>query len=236
MEWFVQLKGDDFDLKKLSKSLTSQKLCIVQENEEFLLKSSDFNQLANADEVRTKAEEILYLVNGSARLALGTRNPITVAHVVKIDDDGRRTDCVSVSDTAHGRNSISKTIRGSNDAVKEIHQADPIPNWIRIAQDDAAVAKALRLLGRGVNDWVSLSRVYDVIEQDIGGLVNITNNGWTTRNQIRRFKHTANSPGAIGDLARHGGETTQPPPDPMSFSEAKSLIETILHNWLRSKT
>jgi len=233
--WFVQLKGDDFALGELSKSLTSPELCIVQENEKFMLKSSDFNQLANADEVRTKAEETLCLVNGSARLALGARNPITVVHVFKIDDDGRRTNFVSVPDTAHGRNSISKTIKGSNGAVEEIHQADFIPGWINIAQNDANVAKVLRLLSKSTNDWVNLYRVYEVVRDDVGGIPNIVNNGLTTNRQIERFSRTANSVGAVGDLARHGVETTDPPPNPMPFSEAESLINTIIHNWLQTK-
>jgi len=71
--------------------------------------------------------------------------------------------------------------------------------------------------------------------KDVGGTSNIIKRGWATDKSITRFKRTAQSPEVIGDLARHGIQKDEPPEDPMTVSEAKSFIETILHKWLRSK-
>jgi hypothetical protein len=59
-------------------------------------------------------------------------------------------------------------------------------------------------------------------------------NGWATRAAVRQFKHTANSPGAIGHEARHGVDTGQPPPTPMSLGDAKALVNGIAQRWLRT--
>ncbi|MCE8422375.1 MAG: hypothetical protein J5U17_04030 [Candidatus Methanoperedens sp.] len=76
MEWFAVIKGEIFDLEELSKSLNSPELCITKEKEEFILKSTDFNLLKDADDVRNKVNEILSLINGGASLALGMRKPL----------------------------------------------------------------------------------------------------------------------------------------------------------------
>lgn len=235
MEWVVQLKGDNSDLQELSESLSSVELGITKENDKFFLKSSNFNQLNNANEVKEKAEEFLLSICGAARVAFRMQRPLVVDAVIKVNDDGTKLTTRFLSDTMYASSSISLTITRNNGTVEEIHQADPIPEWINIAQNDENVAKILRLMGKGAIDWVSLYRIYDVIEYDVGGISNIVSNGWTSSNQIERFKHTANSVGAIGDIARHGVETTDPPRNPMQFSEAKSLIETIIHNWLHTK-
>ena len=235
MEWMVCIKGDDFDLQELSKSLTSPELCLISEDNEYYLKSTNFNQLKSTDEVRHKAEEILSLINGASKLVLGTRKPLTMGVALKIKDDGGREGFVFVSETLTLRETFGVVKILQDGTIQEVHQADPIPDWIKVAQGDENVAKVLRLLGNVGYDWVNLYRIYEVMEEDVGGISKITQEGWATETAIRRFKHTGNSVGAIGDEARHGIETTQPPKNPMTFSEAKSLIETIVHNWLRSK-
>jgi hypothetical protein len=214
----------------LSKSLNSPELCVIKEENQYYLKSTSFNQLNNADEVRSKAEEILSLINGASRSILGTRKPILLDSVIKITDDGKKQKNFFESVEVTVRSTFTAIVDGA-----EVHQAEPIPDWIKIAQSNENVAKVLRLLSKGDYDWVNLYRIFEVIEGDVGGISQIIQEAWATEPAIKRFKHTANSVGAIGDDARHGKETTQPPKNPMTISETKSLIETILHNWLRSK-
>jgi hypothetical protein len=47
-------------------------------------------------------------------------------------------------------------------------------------------------------------------------------------------KHSANSVKAAGDQARHGVEEKAPPVDPMTITEAKSLVDILLARWLGS--
>ena len=235
MEWSVIITGDRYDLEYLCKCLDSPELCITQQGQDFILESTDFNSLTDAKDVKNKASEILALVNGAAKLDLGVRKPLSVAHVVKVKDDGNREVFVEVSDTIIMRDRVTVSVVGADGTVREIRQVSLIPNWVADAQRDENVAKVLRLFGIGHRNWVNLYRIYELVENDIGGISNIVKKGWATRKAIERFNHTANSPGAIGNESRHGKQTSQPPKDPMTLSEAKSLVETILHNWLRMK-
>lgn len=88
---------------------------------------------------------------------------------------------------------------------------------------------------RGTLDWVNLYRIFEIVACDSGGLDAINANAWATKASMKLFKHTANSPGALGLDARHGTETTQPPKQPMTISEARALVNSIVHAWLRSK-
>lgn len=234
MEWIVEVVGESSDLEELSRSLDSAELRLTQEGQSFFLRSMDFNSLKSADDVRNNATEILSLINGAARLALRMRKPLVVGNIVKVNDGGKRRIFASLSATMSLRGNICVSITRADGTVEQFRQADPIPSWIEVAQHDKNVAKVLRLFA-GTHDWVNLYRIYEVIEDDIGGKHNIESKGWATKKAITLFKHTANSIDVIGDESRHGKKIGEPPPNPMPLSEAKSLIETILHNWFRSK-
>ena len=179
--------------------------------------------------------EIIEWLNGASKLTLNSRKPISISSIEKVHDDGKKEIFVSVTDTINIRDSFSISITDKDEKTTEIHMADPISDWIAIANNDNNAAKVLRLVGAKQLDWVGLYRIFEVIENDVGKIDHIVDNGWATKASIKRFKHTANSPASIGDDARHGKEATSPPPKPMSLSEGKSLVENIIHNWLNSK-
>lgn len=236
MIWEVQINGDMLDLRELSKSLVDNELRVCEKNGHYFLESTRFTNLADSEKVTSVATDILKVLTGAVRLALGGRTPLHVANVAKLRDDGVREIFLTICDTIHARSSISLEIIRS-DGKKEInHPAHSVPGWVTLGLTDQNVAKALRLLGTDEYSWVSLYRLYEVIEQDVGSLDKIANNGWATKISIKRFKHTANSPGAVGDASRHGKESTTPPSDPMAIGEAQALVKVLLHNWLGSKT
>ena len=115
--------------------------------------------------------------------------------------------------------------------------ADPKPIWLILALSDTAVSKALRLFGKTTNDhdWVGLYRIFEVIKDDVGTQLMYAK-GWATKAAITNFTRTANHPDAAGDDARHGATNDQPPTNPMALSDARSLIELLLHRWLDHKS
>lgn len=235
MKWEVQLNGDTFDLKELSKSLIDDELRVVEKKGQYFLESNRFEDLTNSEEVASLAADILKVLTGAVRLSLGGRTPLHVANTARVRPDGARDVFVTLSDSIHVRATIGVEITRSDGKKEVIHPAHSVPGWIKLGLTDQNIAKALRLLGTDEHNWVSLYRLYEVIEEDVGDLRKIVNNGWATNTSIKRFKHTANSPGAVGDDSRHGKESTTPPSDPMDIGEARALVEVILHNWLRSK-
>lgn len=235
MKWEVQINGDAFDLKELSKSLIDDELRVVEKKRKYFLESNRFEDLTNSEEVASLAADILKVLTGAVRLSLGGRTPLHVANTARVRPDGGRDVFVTLSDSIHVRATIGVEITRSDGKKEVIHPAHSVPGWIKLGLTDQNIAKALRLLGTDEHNWVSLYRLYEVIKEDVGGQRKIVNNGWATNTSINRFKHTANSPGAVGDDSRHGNESTTPPSDPMDIGEARALVEIILHNWLRSK-
>jgi len=235
MKWLVRVIGDEYDIRELAKSLNLEDLSITKESDGYYLSSPLFEGLTESTDVRQKAKEIMALLNGAARLEIGIRKPMEVECIVKICDDGRRQFDMILDAVGSSKASVDVVIRKADGSTTEMHAVDRISKYFKIALNDSKVAEALNLLQHDL-DWVNLYRIYEVIEEDVGNKERIVANGWATGKQIKRFKHTACSPGAAGELARHTKETTQPPKDPMTLLEAKAFIESILHNWLYSKT
>lgn len=235
MKWEVQISGDLSDLCELAKSLTNNDLRIIERDGQFFLETIRFSYLTTSEEVIAVTSDLLPILTGAARLSLGGRTPLQIANIAKVRKDGGRDIFVSVSDTIHVRDTVSVKITRADGSIEVVNPADKVPDWINAAFKNPNVAKALRLFGNDKHDWVSLYRLYEVIEADVGGIDKIASEGWATKKTIKRFKHTANSPGAIGDSARHGKEYSDPPANPMDLGEAVPLVEVILHNWLRSK-
>jgi hypothetical protein len=236
MTWRVQISGEKADLDALSKSFKDDDLCVIAEDDKYFLESTRLEIASAADEVLKIAGDILSVLSGVARLAYRARVPLSPGHVLRIHTDGRRDVFIQVSDALHIRGVLGNvTLTYSDGTCVTIETHDPSRDWVRAAEKDEAVSKALRLFGSDAEDWVGLYRLFEVIEQDVGGIMQIVATGWATEDSIRRFKHTANSPAVTGDLARHGREKTQPPKKPMDLSEASALIEVILHSWLRAK-
>ena len=235
MRWEIQLAGDPADLRMLSKSLNKPELLVSEENGQFALRSTEFESLDSTDAVRNKARELITAMSGCARLFLETSQPIEVGAVTEIGKDGARNIFVSPEPAIlRLRSTVSVVIKHSDGTIETRRPTDPVPALIKAALQHEVVARALRLRNVGTLEWVDLYRLYEVIESDVPRK-NIESKGWATKNQIDRFKHTANSQKAVGDKARHGKDPYSPPKNPMSLSEARTLIDNLLKAWLQKK-
>lgn len=235
MEWEVQLIGDKFDLQELSKTLKDPDLRIVERGNQYFLESIRFGQLTKLEDVRSVASEMLQILTGATRLSLGGKTPLQIAGIARVRDDGSRDLFVAVSETILVRETLNVQLNRSDGTIATSNPADEVPEMVNLGLSDTNVAKSLRLFGATEHDWTSLYRLFEVIEDDVGGIDKIVSHGWATKSKLRLFKHTSNSPGAVGDEARHGKETSEPPLWPMGLGEARALIEFIMHNWLRTK-
>ena len=233
MKWKIQLVGDDFDLKELEKSLSSvDGFSITKEKDGYYLSSHKFDSCNTKEEVKNKSVDILDILNGAKTLSIGGNKPITMGSIVKEKNDGTREVFVELSDTINLRDSFSTVITDSKgNIIEEVHPADSVPGWLTVALHNESAKRALRIYGKERYTWAGLYKVYEIIADSIGGSGEIIKIGWVTKSSIKRFKHTANSPSAIGDEARHGKEPTSGPKNPMQLSEARSLIETLLIRW-----
>ena len=200
MEWRVQLVGDSSDLSALAESLKAADINISHDGQSYFMTSSAFDPGIAAQEVRNKAQAIADLLNGATRLVLDSSQAIQVGAVYRIrDDGGREIHAFPEPLVLHLRGmAASVRITHADGTVEEIHPADPVKEWLAIAGKSEAVAKVLRLIAGEVLDWVNLYRILEIIAEDVGGPDAIASAGWATKGSLRLFKHTANSPGALG--------------------------------------
>jgi len=235
MKWKIQLVGEGFDLEELQKSLShSDAFSITKETDGYYLSSTEFDLCQSNDEVKNKARDILDVLNGAKTLALGGNTPIKLGCIVQEKPNGTRAAFVELSDTISIRDSLSIIVKNSEgEIIDEVHPADDVPNWLYLGLSNENIKRVLRIYGNERHAWVGLYKVYEIIEDSVGGIQAIVEKEWATKSSIKRFKHTANSPSAIGDEARHGKESTTAPKDPMHLSEARSLVETLLIKWLQ---
>ena len=187
--------------------------------------------------MRRKAMKIASILSGASRLVLDARHCIKVGGVFFQHEDGKQdaTLFAEVGVIEVRAFSPTVTITRRDGTIEESHPADLVKDWAGIALRCDAVAKIFEILSGGVLDWVNLYRIFEIVADDLGGLESIDASGWVTKASMKLFKHTANSPSALGLEARHGASRTQPPIHPMSISEARALVNSIVHAWLRSK-
>lgn len=237
MAWFIQLSGDKADLSAIAQSLTGPELSVERDGDQYFLVLSGASVHDEATTVLDRAKRLVEVLNGAARLALDAREPIRVGSVYRRNPDGRREFYLFAEPGVFRVRGFAPTIAvtRADGTVEVSYPADPIAEWSALAASHDSVANVLRLLGTTDLDWVNLYRVLEIISADVGGLHVVAAKGWASKRSIALFKHTANSPGALGLDARHGAETTTPPPKPMPLSEARSLVRSIVHAWLRVK-
>jgi hypothetical protein len=88
-EWMVRLKGSSADLQEFPYMFrSSDRLYVSEEGGHYYLRSSDFDTLSDADEVRARAPELLPLMTGIVKLRAGYVEAVTADVVVKVNDDG----------------------------------------------------------------------------------------------------------------------------------------------------
>ncbi len=235
MHWLVQIAADPEDLRWLSKSFRSQEALISEESDGFYLHIPDIEGLSDPDQVRAVAEEFAVLLSGAAALALDSRKPIEVAHVIRVKDDGTRDIFVSVHDYVVMRDFVSIEMEDSAGNREEFLPADPVPGWVAAGATDERVGRILRLYAAGPLSWSALYHVVEAIEEAIGGSRVLSRTGWVTDASLTRLKRTANSPSVLGPDARHGRERSEPPTHAMSLPEARSLVKTMVHAWLNQR-
>jgi hypothetical protein len=235
MEWNVRLLGDDYDLEDLSKVCNSEELTIVKNEDSFVLKSTEFNNLIDGMEVYKKAEEIVTLVNGASMIILGLRNFLRASRdLIKIDDQGRRNSFF-ISEPGKAvavmRGSFQGTLKKANGSTDVVYQASPVQRWVHVAKENKKVASVLKMLSDYNLDWNKLNIIFEEIEDEMGS--SIHKNGWASEKDIDLFTHTVQS-------YRHGESKLKrkkwiAPQKPMEFHRAKALIQTIVSKWIDSK-
>jgi hypothetical protein len=239
--WEVDLQAPANALELLARDFTVGKVRVSADTaqDRHVLCMDAFDSCADDKQVAALTREILPVISGGLALDLGTA-PVLRMGSIRKKHDGGRIDTFIEAETGllHaqcGTVTAVATVTGPDG--QQIVQAQPPAAAVKRAElslTNPQVAKALRLWATGSGDWTGLYRIWEVIEDAAGGEESTVAAGWTSSNQRTRFKRTANSVKASGDKARHGADSVQPPPIPMSLGEGSAYVENLLRQWLSS--
>ena len=233
--WMIEVGGEKFDLQELLRLNSLSDLSIEEENGRFYLRAAEFNSYSDAHDVLNRGIEILSVINGIAQIEIANWENVKVIGVARDEANDTRTQFVfPLSFRGRSRMSVNATVVKADGSI-DISTQSTFESFLQIARREASIEKALRIYGSREHSWSNLYIIYEIIESSAGGKSVIVNNGWISNSQIEKFKRTANSVTVAGDNARHGKENTDPPSQPMLLSEADSLMESLLREWLLTK-
>ena len=234
MEWEVVLRGPDHILGELTHAFRGDPDTIVQTNDGFALRSTRFTDVTDAADVRRQATPIVQALSGISKMLLQSEASLAIGSLVEIRPDGTRNIFLELEPAVLRISGglVSLKVTHADGSVEERRPSDPASTWLTKALATPEAARALRLRDKSPLLWTDLYRLFEVIVEGAGGADEVAAAGWASHVQLRRFKHSANSVKTAGDQARHGVEGTDPPADPMTIAEARSLVDILLARWL----
>lgn len=236
--WLIRLGGDRLDLQDLERELGSGSFLRVFRRDEYYYLEVLHETFETAQQVHDYAESaLLPALNGLMRVRYPDFRNVEVDAIGQEKEDGSISHYVFVraSAEAKARCRASVTVVKANGTVicdTPESLAAERERWLQVLQKDKRCLEAFRLYAAKPYDWVTLYKIYEIVESDGAPITN-----WVSEKQVKRFTHTANSPEAVGlENARHGKQHHLPPPRPMSIQEATRLIGIILERWVEEKS
>jgi len=228
--WWARLDGEPFDLEALAGALGDRSAVqVVQFDGRYYMRMAELDQINDSGDVETRAGEVLRVVNGAARIQYGDNREVRVDAVASVQPNGQIQHFIHASATLQLRARVSASLTVNGESRLAAREPTITERAMGTALNDPQAERALRIFGRDDVDYRDLYHVLEIAEAAVGD--GIYSDGTVTTAEVRRFKHTANSVHALGDQARHGHETTQPPPHPTSFAEAQALVARVVRVW-----
>jgi hypothetical protein len=232
-EWHLRLAGNMAELDRLVSELNEPALAVRRDVRGFYMTSTVFGTDDKVNPTEASVGALIAKLNGVVHVLFGSDAAITVASLEFARDDGTRIAVGFMEPIVAG----SEIVVGRGVALRD---GVPVPpsrsraaRLIEATENNDDAEHVLRILG-GDLDWVSMYKVVEIVKKHCGGEAGIANAGWATKKEVNLFTHTANSVGSLGDRARHGVETTQPPIAPMLKHDAVALIRRLAQRWLES--
>lgn len=236
--WQVRLQGDPLDLQFLEQTFVNGPRRVLRdETYGHLYESDSFQAASKAEEVEAIAKAELAILSGILKIDRAARQGLAAGTTYLLHPDGRRDLFVNIHEGVHARAFVGALVASLEDASgNKVVLPAPPPRakvLLDLATSNDAVAKVLRLLDAPDSvTWSGLYRIYEVVENDAGGL---GNKPWCSAAEVARFKRSANSVSASGDQARHGSEQATPPANPMTLPEAEAFWRYVIQAWLADK-
>jgi hypothetical protein len=212
--------GRERDLRFLASAIRDP-WRITEEDGKFYLRSSRFEGLNDAGEVKRLADEFFDCADLVARVRFEGYQRVHTAEVVGIKPDGAHHATIAFA-VGHAEGVGSAMAVGVAEVVGSPVKPQP-PDLTRdtsLLKQRLSLAKALRHLREEPN-WYGYLKATEALGEEICGLKNVVNRGWATKDEWDRFYHTVHY---------HRHHRKPAPPNPMSEGEAKSFLLGLLRS------
>lgn len=232
--WYVQVNGSQ-DHQRVIDKLTLQGVQLVLRKGNWLLwldESQEVRQGKGPADRLEAARSFIAALNGLAGLGVPLPSPLSSSAVFHIDEDGKGQIYVFASATVKASVTASVKVERDGETVEELDHIDLATPEMPTALATPARRRAMRLL-RENPGFRELNVIIEDAFDELGGRKGLEEGDFSW-DEIKRFKQTANSLEAAGDMARHGGSKSgSPPKSPMTLSDALDLVHGIVQYWLR---
>jgi hypothetical protein len=224
--WAAIVTGDEADL-------ADWRDCLKEPYEPYLelrdnhhvLRSTTFDDLESADQVRSISVALIDRLNGAMRVSRRTK-PVRFDCVAEFTAAGtmNRTVFAEMHAEASLRLRTHAVLVGVGPSGEVLPQAEPEPrsvqDWSASAEHDELLDDALVYFGRAT-DWFDIYKALECLITRFGGEARFLDLGWAPRDQIKRLKKTANS-------ARHARRRYDRIDNPMNLRTASRLLEVLI--------
>jgi len=231
--WIAQVQGHGFDLAYWEQSLRPPFDPVCEriphgDSTVWGLRSSAFDQLQSAEEVRAQAIMMIARLNGALRAQCGAE-PLTLQGVARIDDSGNFHFSVFSEARARARSMVTGTSAAHDADGNLVPPPLPEPSqaqkWIQVAEQNDGIGDMLIFAGRS-EDWFDIYKALELAQSLAGGRPGrklhalLGGDG----DEFERMWRTAN-------MHRHA-RCKDPPTIPMTLAEAMSLLPFVIRSLL----
>jgi hypothetical protein len=226
--WYLVVRGSDVDLARLKELfVTSAEHSLLDEKPgEWRLRSSTVESSSGPEVAWPALRELLGRLSDIAAAAADDRVRLTPGVLGRTRPDGH-DDLFVFPEAAHLKLRTFPPTVAINGVMPEPRHV----KLLRLEPTNQHLRLAMHFLNANLT-WFDLWKAFEVIREACGGEKALADKGWTTRAEIVRFRHTANSYHAVGDEARHASPRHPPPSTPMSLDEADGFVRRLLARWV----
>lgn len=231
--WIAQVQGHSFDLAYWEQSLKPpfDPVCECLPHGDgtvWALRSTTFDQLQSADEVRAQAIILIAWLNGALR-AQCDAEPLTLEGVARIDNSGNFHFTAFLEGHARARSMVTGTLQTRDTDGNLVPPPPPAPSqtqrWVPVAEQNNDVGDMLIFTGRADN-WFDVYKALELAQSLAGGRPGRKLNVLlgSASDEFERMWRTAN-------MHRHA-RSKDPPAIPMTLAEAMSLLPFVIRTLL----
>jgi|ERR1700722_10942487 hypothetical protein len=112
--WRIQLIGAEQDLQELAAAHSLGQTRVIHSRGEYFLESDALNELADCNRALEKAQGLLHIIGGLAKVRRLSASPVKAASVVWNDDNGPWRSRLPLSSVQYRIVPVTKYLEGAN--------------------------------------------------------------------------------------------------------------------------